>query len=345
MQLPASVGKYELLEFLGGGMSHVYRARDTVIDRPVVVKLLTEEGCRDEAGKARFLQEARLGGNIQHPHIVSIFDFGDYEGRPFIVMEYLKGEDLRGAIRGGRTGSLIDRMKIALEVAEALEYVNSRGIVHRDIKPENIHIDANRRVKLMDFGIAKTADLSLTKTGITMGTPYYMAPEQVMGKPVTAQADIYAFGLLFYELLTGTRAVNGDSIEAVMFQILDVPLDPQPMVNVGAPPEVRALVLRCVDKKTENRPRSFQEVVEELRALIPALGNDKTQPVASKTAPLPANVPLTSARDLTPVNAPPAAVAVPKKSRLPWVFAGLLAMIAAAGGAWWVVYKPKPPVK
>jgi len=345
MQLPASVGKYELLEFLGGGMSHVYRARDTVIDRPVVVKLLTDEGCRDEAAKARFLQEARLGGNIQHPHIVSIFDFGDYEGRPFIVMEYLKGEDLRGAIRGGRTGSLIDRMKIALEVAEALEYVNGRGIVHRDIKPENIHIDSNRRVKLMDFGIAKTADLSLTKTGITMGTPYYMAPEQVMGKPVTAQADIYAFGLLFYELLTGTRAVNGDSIEAVMFQILDIPLDPQPMVNVGAPPEVRALVLRCVDKKTENRPRSFQEVVEELRELIPALGNDKTQPVASKTAPLPANVPLTSVRDLTPVSAPPAAVVVAKKSVLPWVFAGLLAMIAAAGGAWWVVNKPKPPVK
>ena len=117
------------------------------------------------------------------------------------------------------------------------------------------------------------------------------------------------------------------------------------MVNVGAPPEVRALVLRCVDKKTENRPRSFQEVVEELRALIPALGNDKTQPVAAKTAPLPTNVPLTSVRDLTPVNAPPAVAVVPKKSMLPWVFLSLLAAIAVAGGAWWVVNKPKPPVK
>ena len=144
MQLPAIVGKYELLEFLGGGMSHVYRARDTVIDRPVVVKLLTDDACRDAEAKARFLQEARLAGNIQHENIVSVFDFGEHEGRPFIVMEYLKGEDLRDAIRAGHTGSLMERMKIALQIAEALEYVNGRGIVHRDIKPENIHIDLKR---------------------------------------------------------------------------------------------------------------------------------------------------------------------------------------------------------
>jgi serine/threonine-protein kinase len=163
MQLPANVGKYELLEFLGGGMSHVYRARDTVIERPVVVKLLTLEACHDAEAKARFLQEAKLAGNIQHENIVSVFDFGEHEGRPFIVMEYLKGEDLRDAIRAGHTGSIADRMKIALHIAEALEYVNGLGIVHRDIKPENVHRDQNGRVRLMDFGIAKSADLSLTK--------------------------------------------------------------------------------------------------------------------------------------------------------------------------------------
>src|SRR5208337_180411 len=175
MQIPAFVGKYELLEFLGGGMSHVYRARDTVIDRPVVVKLLTLEACHNGEAKARFLQEAKLAGNIQHENIVSVFDFGEHEGRPFIVMEYLKGEDLRDAIRGGRTGSIMERMEIALHIAEALEYVNGLGIVHRDIKPENIHISSdggqNGRVKLMDFGIAKAADLSLTRTGMAMGTP------------------------------------------------------------------------------------------------------------------------------------------------------------------------------
>src|SRR6266852_524444 len=114
MQLPASFGKYELLEFLGGGMSHVYRGRDTVIDRPVAVKILTHEASSDPEAKARFLQEARVAGNIQHENIVRVFDFGEFEGRPYIVMEYLRGEDLRDAIRNGRAGSLYERLKIAL---------------------------------------------------------------------------------------------------------------------------------------------------------------------------------------------------------------------------------------
>ncbi len=331
MQIPAIVGKYELLEFLGGGMSHVYRARDTVIDRPVVVKLLTEDACRDVEAKARFLQEARLAGNIQHENIVSVFDFGEHEGRPFIVMEYLKGKDLRDAIRGGHTGSLVERMKIALQIADALEYVNGRGIVHRDIKPENVHIDANGRVKLMDFGIAKTADLSLTKTGMTMGTPYYMAPEQVAGKPATPSVDIYAFGMLFYELLTGTRAVNGDTIEAVLYQILNVPLDPAPMVNAGAPPQARALVLRCVEKKPENRPQSFRTVVEELRGLISGSTGERTQPVSSKTIPFPS-------------NAPPVARPAPGRSMAIWAVPVILLATVGAGAAWWFT-RSKPPQK
>ncbi|MGA3203228.1 MAG: bifunctional serine/threonine-protein kinase/formylglycine-generating enzyme family protein [Bryobacteraceae bacterium] len=354
MQVPANVGKYELLEFLGGGMSHVYRARDTVIDRPVVVKLLTDDACKDAGAKARFLQEARLGGNIQHEHIVSVFDFGEHEGRPFIVMEYLKGEDLRDAIRGGRTGSLVERMEIALEVAEALEYVNARGIVHRDIKPENIHLDLNRRVKLMDFGIAKTADLSLTKTGMTMGTPYYMAPEQISGKPVMAQVDIYAFGLVFYELLTGARGVNGDAIEAVMYQILNLPLDPAPMVNAGIPPQVRALVLHCVEKKPENRPQSFREVVEELSGLISGLAIGKTQPVVMKTVPLPVSTvplpvpaPLTSAPEL-PISLPPQAQPPepprPRPAIALWSVLATLAVGIAAGAGWWVT-RGRTPVE
>jgi serine/threonine-protein kinase len=330
MQLPATVGKYALLEFLGGGMSHVYRARDTVIDRPVVVKLLTVEACHDAQAKARFLQEAKLAGNIQHENIVSVFDFGEHEGRPFIVMEYLKGEDLRDAIRAGHTGSIVDRMKIALQVAEALEYVNGLGIVHRDIKPENVHIDLNGRVRLMDFGIAKSADLSLTKTGMALGTPYYMSPEQVAGKPVSPSMDIYAFGMLFYELLTGVRGVNGDAIEAVMYQILNVPLDPAPMVNAGVPLLVRALVLRCVEKKAEDRPQSFDVVVQELRGLISG-GAEKTQPFAAKTLPLPLNA---------PVSAQPES----RRSIAIWAVPVMLLAVIGAGTAWWVAQK-KPPQK
>jgi formylglycine-generating enzyme required for sulfatase activity/tRNA A-37 threonylcarbamoyl transferase component Bud32 len=328
MEIPANVGKYELLEFLGGGMSHVYRARDTVIERPVVVKLLTTEACQNHEAKARFLHEAKLAGNIQHENIVSVFDFGEHEGRPFIVMEYLKGEDLRDAITQGHTGSLIDRMKTALALAEALEYVNGLGIVHRDIKPENVHVSQSGRVKLMDFGIAKTVDLSLTKTGMAMGTPYYMAPEQVSGKPPTPLVDIYAFGMLFYELLTGARGVNGDTIEAVLFQILNVPLDPAPMLNVGVPPRVRELVLRCVEKKPEDRPQGFGVVVAELRGLIAGAGSDKTQAVASKTVTLPQNIPAT---------APPVDVLQPgrRSPAIIWIALGVVAVAIVSGTAWW----------
>ena len=263
-------------------MSHVYRARDTVIDRPVVVKLLTDEACRDPEAKARFLQEARLAGNIQHENIVSVFDFGEHDGRPFIVMEYLKGEDLRDAIRGGRTGSLMERMKIALQIAEALEYVHGRGIVHRDIKPENIHIDPNGRVKLMDFGIAKTADLSLTRTGMTMGTPYYMAPEQVAGRAGDAAGRYLR--VRHAVLRTADRRARRERRHHRSGALSD----PECAAGSRADGErgrsaasVRALVLRCVEKKPEDRPQSFREVVEELRGLIAGATAEKTQPVAS----------------------------------------------------------------
>jgi formylglycine-generating enzyme required for sulfatase activity/tRNA A-37 threonylcarbamoyl transferase component Bud32 len=284
MQIPSLIGKYELLEFLGGGMSHVYRARDTVIDRPVVVKILTEESCADPEAKARFLHEAKIAGNIQHDNIVSVFDYGEHEGRPFIVMEYLQGEDLRHAIRGGRAGSLENRLRIAADIAAALHYVHERGIIHRDIKPENIHIDANGKVKLMDFGIAKTANLSLTRTGMAMGTPYYMAPEQVAGRANTPLVDVYAFGMLFYELLTGVRGITGETMEQVFFQIMQQPLDQSVMENAGVPPAVRDIVMRCTAKQAEQRPQSLREVVEALRAMLhPAAATAaRTMPMTSQ---------------------------------------------------------------
>src|SRR3954452_12393130 len=203
MELPARIGKYELEEFLGGGMSHVYRAKDTVIGRTVALKILTEQGCADPEAKARFLQEARMAGNIQHENIIQIFDFGEENGRPFMVMELLVGQDLRDAIKAGAIGSISDKLRIALQVGRALEYVHSKKIIHRDIKPENVHLDSSGKAKLMDFGIAKAEGLSMTKAGFALGTPYYMAPEQVLGEQVSESADVYAFGILFYELLTG----------------------------------------------------------------------------------------------------------------------------------------------
>src|SRR5580704_5845457 len=230
MELPARVSKYELEEFLGGGMSHVYRARDTVIGRTVAVKILTEAGCQDSEAKARFLAEARMAGNISHDNIISIYDFGEDEKQhPFMVMEFLRGEDLRHAIKNRRTGLLRDRLKIALQIARALEYIHSQKIVHRDIKPENVHLTTTGTVKLMDFGIAKTEGLNMTRAGYVLGTPYYMAPEQVTGRNITSQVDVYAFGILLFELLTGLKPIAGDTVERIFYSILNEPLNLDPL--------------------------------------------------------------------------------------------------------------------
>jgi len=264
MELPANIGKYELLEFLGGGMSHVYRARDTAIGRQVAIKILTPEACRDPDAKARFLQEARMAGNIEHENIIRIHDYGEEQGRPFIVMEFLVGEDLRHAIRDKHAGDVANRLRIALDIARALEYIHSQKIIHRDIKPDNVHIDRSGKVKLMDFGIAKAEGLHLTRTGFAVGTPYYMSPEQVRGEPATDSMDIYAFGILLFELLTGQKPVEGDTLERLFFAILNEPLKPGPMVEAGAPAPIVDLVLRCTAKRPEGRPRSFTEVIAEL---------------------------------------------------------------------------------
>jgi serine/threonine-protein kinase len=182
------ISKYELVEFLGGGMSHVYRAQDTVLGRTVAVKVLTDAACAQPDAKARFLAEARVASSLAHDNILGIYDFGeDDQQHPYMVMEFLVGQDLRNAIRSGQTGDLRNQLRIALQIARALQYIHSKKIVHRDIKPENIHLNAAGVVKLMDFGIAKTEGFSMTRTGFILGTPYYMAPEQVLGRELTPQ--------------------------------------------------------------------------------------------------------------------------------------------------------------
>ena len=269
MQLPASIGKYELQEFLGGGMARVYRARDTVIGRTVAIKVLTEEGCADEEAKSRFLQEARLAGNITHDNIISIYDFGeDAEGRPFMVMEFLKGEDLRHAIKDGSVGDTRNKLRIALDIARSLEHIHSQNIIHRDIKPDNVHITDAGAVKLMDFGISKLQNSTRTTTGVVMGTPYYMAPEQVLGKNIGPQVDVYAFGVLLFELMTGAKPIVGDTVERIFYQILQEPLNTEPMRQAGVPEPIVDLVRRCTEKDPAQRPQGFGEVCARIRAIM-----------------------------------------------------------------------------
>src|SRR5579863_687965 len=269
MQLPGRIGKYQIEEFLGGGMARVYRAKDTVIGRTVAVKVLTEEGCADEEVKSRFLQEARLAGNVTHDNVISIYDFGeDAEGRPFMVMEFLKGEDLRHAIKTGTTGDTRHKLGIALDIARALEHIHTQNIIHRDIKPDNVHITDAGAVKLMDFGISKLQDSTRTTTGVVMGTPYYMAPEQVLGKNIGPQVDVYAFGVLLFELMTGSKPVVGDTVERIFYQILQEPLNTEPMRQAGIPEPIIDLVRRCTEKDPAQRPQGFGEVCARIRGII-----------------------------------------------------------------------------
>jgi len=323
MELPARIGKYELEEFLGGGMAHVYRARDTVIGRTVAVKILTEAGCADEEVRARFLAEARMAGKMAHDHILSIYDFGEDDlKRPYMVMEFLRGEDLRNALRHARTGDVQNKLKIAIQIAKALAYIHTQKIIHRDIKPENVHINQAGVVKLIDFGIAKTEGLQMTRAGFVLGTPYYMAPEQVMGAATTPQVDVYSFGILLFEIFTGMKPIQAETVERIFYFILNEPLNLEPLVAAGAPQAIVDLVARCTAKKPEDRPQGFEPVVADLEQSI-------------------------SARDettlLLPVPEAAQAPTPPPAGRPAWLLPAVLVLIAGLSTALYFATRDKTP--
>lgn len=275
MRLPATIGKYRIEEFLGGGMAEVYRAEDTVLGRQVAFKQLSPAGVADHQVRARFLEEAKVGGQLTHDNIVRTFDYGEDGGQPFIVMELLNGTSLGAHIKAGTLGDFNHRARIALEMARALEYLHSHKILHRDIKPDNVHIDAKSgRVRLIDFGIAKAEGMNLTQAGFVVGTPFYMAPEQLQGTPVGPATDVYAFGLVFFEILTGKRARPAETVERVLQQILREPVDYAPLVAAQVPEPLADIVRRATHADQLQRPAGFAPVIAQLETFIQRSSTD-----------------------------------------------------------------------
>jgi serine/threonine protein kinase len=247
----AEIGKYRIISQIGeGAMGVVYRGIDPVLNRPVAIKVMNDAVARDKELRARFLREAQSAGSLQHPNVVTVYDFGEVDGHPFIAMELVEGADLDELLRRNAPLTLVEKIDIVIDVLNGLSYAHKRGIVHRDIKPANIRIDEEGRARIMDFGIAHlhTAGATrMTRTGVMVGTPAYMSPEQITGSPITPASDIFSTGAVMYELFVGATAFQADTLQSIMYQIVTVPA-PEMTVIVPAPtgPEA-ARVIKALD--------------------------------------------------------------------------------------------------
>jgi TolB-like protein/Flp pilus assembly protein TadD/predicted Ser/Thr protein kinase len=271
-----TVSHYRILEKLGGGgMGVVYKAEDTKLGRFVALKFLPESFFEDRHSVERLQREARAASALNHPHICTIHDIDEHEGRQFIVMELLEGQTLKHRI-AGQALPTDDVAKLGMQTAEALEAAHAKGIVHRDVKPPNIFVTARGDVKVLDFGLAKlvehSSDLmvpmeSLTETQAAVGTLPYMSPEQLRGKRVDARTDIYALGVVLYEMATGRRPFR----ERLSTQLVDDILHKSPPLpgrfNPGLSPKLEDIILKCLEKDPENRYQSVKEVRVDLRRL------------------------------------------------------------------------------
>ncbi len=264
-------GRYEIVDELGSGtMGVVYKAHDPQIDRMVALKILRSDRVVSQDFVLRFLREAKAIGRISHPNIVTVYDVGQDHGTIYIAMEYLEGRPLNEVIKG-RTLPVEEAVDMCVQVAEALGYAHSRGITHRDIKPSNIILTPDNRIKLTDFGIARIEDpdaAQQTQAGDILGTPVYMAPEQVMGQKADARTDLYALGVIVYEMVVGKRPFGGGNIAAIFRSITHEP--PEDPMNKGSLDNrlMADLILKSLSKDPANRFQSGEAMAADLNRCL-----------------------------------------------------------------------------
>lgn len=345
LNLPTMIGRYQVLNLLGSGaMGSVVLAEDPRIKRKVAIKLMKLDAVRTEADQheylARFQREAEVSGLLNHPGIVAIYDVGEVEGYgPFLAMEFVAGRPLDGIMKNGPALSLKEKLRIAVGLAEALDHAHAKAIVHRDVKPGNVMVAEDGCPKLMDFGIAKREDASLTQTGTFLGTPSYASPEQIREGTVDNRSDIFSFGVLVFELMSGQSPFPGTSINTILYRIVnEPPVEVQPPVMGMLPEGWRRVFDRVLAKRPEDRHPSCSAFVRDLFDSVTELSKEDRREIMSLMrmsgeAPLPEIV--STSFDETVV----VPRSEPRKGSWPWVAAVVLA--GAVGGAWFMFKGPK----
>ena len=274
------VGKYQIQDLVGeGAMGVVYKALDPVLNRHVAIKVMGDAISRDDELRDRFLREARAAGSLQHPNVITIYDFGDVDGHPYIAMEYVEGIDLEDLLRSGTPLSLDSKLGIMIDVLNGLAYAHKRGVVHRDIKPANIRVDEEGHARIMDFGIAhlnSSAMTKMTRTGIMLGTPNYMAPEQITGQEITAKTDIFAAGAVLYEILTNARPFQADTLHAVLYKITSEKPPALATLLPGLPASLDDVISKALAKEPNERFGSATEMANELARVRATLSQAPT---------------------------------------------------------------------
>ncbi len=279
--------RYELRRPLGhGGMAVVELAHDLELDRIVAVKLLAENFAREDAHRRRFLREAQVAARISHPNVVRVYDVGETDGRPYIVMEFVEGETVADLL--ARTGKLppAQAVDLCVQACAGLGAAHAVGLVHRDVKPRNLLISHDGTVKVSDFGIARLEDgTHLTLTGTVLGTTAYLAPEQALGDNVTPATDVYSLGAVLYELLTATPPRRLDTL-ADLAVSLEEPIAPVRELAPETPLELERVVMRCLARHPQYRPQTAAQAASELAAAVPEVG---TTPVYTDVRARPAS--------------------------------------------------------
>ncbi|MGH3993270.1 MAG: protein kinase domain-containing protein, partial [Pseudonocardiaceae bacterium] len=263
-------GRYRVLGRIGsGGMADVYRAEDTHLGREVALKVLHRRFAQDAEFVERFRREARAAAGLQHPHVVSVFDRGEYEGTYYIAMECLSGRTLKALVNDAAPLDPLRVIDLGIQVLQAAGFAHRRGVIHRDFKPHNVIVDDEGVAKVTDFGIARAGASEMTETGSIMGTAQYLSPEQAQGHPVTAASDLYSIGVMLYEMLTGRIPFEGDSAVSIALKHLSEPPPPMSVEGLSIEPNLEAVVLGALAKDPLARWQTGEDFAAALEACRP----------------------------------------------------------------------------